>query len=210
MALFLFGLSLFICNASILLAKDYLSHRIYHGDKRESTFRLCFELLEQRGAKTLVETGTARNGVKNCRGDGCSTILFADWAKHHNAALFSVDISPEAIKHSRKAVKPVNRHVHFAIQDSISFLRDFDRRIDFLYLDSYDFDADNPSLSQLHHLYEIQAAYPHLHEQSVIMIDDCALPNGGKGKLAIEFLKAHGWEILKEDYQTILIYPDSS
>ncbi len=50
----------------------------------------------------------------------------------------------------------------------------------------------------------------HLHEQSVILIDDCGLPHGGKGKLAIEFLKDQGWILLKEGYQTLLIYPDSS
>jgi hypothetical protein len=78
--------------------------------------------------------------------------------------------------------------------------------IDFLYLDSYDYEWNNPSPSQEHHLREIQAAFPRLHENSVVMIDDCALPQGGKGKLAIEYLKERGWKILLEQYQTILIF----
>ncbi|MBS0604823.1 MAG: class I SAM-dependent methyltransferase [Verrucomicrobia bacterium] len=196
---------LFITSSSF--ASDYLSGRIYVSDKRFSTYKVCLELIEHRGAKTLVETGTARNGTKNCVGDGCSTVIFADWAKDHGAALFSVDINPQAINESREAVKRVNPNVQFATQDSIQFLKDFNRPIDFLYLDSYDFELDNPAPSQLHHLNEIKAAYPFLHKDSIIMIDDCDLPHGGKGKLAIEFLTSQGWIVLASAYQTILIYP---
>jgi predicted O-methyltransferase YrrM len=207
--LLILGLLLFIGNSNCLFAKDYLQNRIHPGDKRETTFRLCFEILEHRGAKILVETGTARNGGWNCHGDGCSTLLFAAWANDHEASLFSVDIDPGAINESKAAVSQINPHVQFATQDSISFLRDFDQQIDFLYLDSYDFEPSNPHPSQLHHLNEIEAAYPHLHENTVIMIDDCDLPYGGKGKLAIEFLKAHGWEVLITNYQVILIHSQS-
>ncbi len=71
MTFFLFGLSLFLFQYQHSLGKRlHLVGRIFPDDKREYTLRLCFELLEQREAKILVETGTARNGFKNCRGDG--------------------------------------------------------------------------------------------------------------------------------------------
>ncbi len=206
----LFILSAFLTLSSpLLFATDYLAGRIDPQDKRAPSFKLCFELLEHRGAKTLVETGTARLGLTNCVGDGCSTPIFADWAKGHGAFLYSVDIDPNAIAESRAATLPINPQVQFTTQDSVAFLEAFDRQIDFLYLDSYDFDVNNPSPSQEHHLKEVVAAYSYLHEDTVIMIDDCDLPYGGKGRLVIEFLTARGWEVLFSGYQTILIYPPS-
>ena len=207
-SLFLLFSVISVGNSS-LFAKDYFKNRFNPKDVRRSTFKACLELLEQRNAKILVETGTSRYGNRNCAGDGCSTILFADWATDHNALLFSVDIDPNAIAASQEAASPYYPNVQFATQDSVSFLEHFSQQIDFLYLDSYDFDFNNPMPSQLHHLKEIKAAYPYLHKNTVIMIDDCDLPHGGKGKLVIEFLIAKGWKIFLSSYQTILIYPGS-
>lgn len=100
----------------------------------------------------------------------------------------------------------LNSRIHFVCSDSIAFLQNFGKTIDFLYLDSYDFDFNNPLPSQYHHLYEIQAAYPKLSENSIVMIDDCDLPHGGKGKFAIEFLTERGWKILENRYQVILYF----
>lgn len=112
-AFFLLCLTLIAGNQ--LFARDYLKDRIPSGNFREGSYRHCFELLENRGAKILVETGTARDGCKNCGGDGCSTVIFADWARDHGATLFSVDISEKAIQESRKAVRKINKNVHFAV-----------------------------------------------------------------------------------------------
>ncbi len=199
-------LSAFINLTTPLVAKDYLADRIHCDDKRYATFQECFKLMEARNVKVIVETGTSRYGLKNCAGDGCSTVLFADWARDHNATLVSVDIDPEAIAESSEAVNSINNNVQFVTQDSISFLSNFGQPIDFLYLDSYDFDFKNPRPSQVHHLKEIKAVMPFLHENTIIMIDDCDLPHGGKGKLVIHFLLAHGWQIAMSGYQTILVY----
>jgi predicted O-methyltransferase YrrM len=196
-----------LLTSSAAVAKDYLLDRIPESNFRYSTFQMCLELLEERNAKTLVETGTSRCGLSNCAGDGCSTIIFADFAKDHGATFYSVDIDPSAIKIAKDAVTPINPNVQFANQDSIVFLKNFNKKIDFLYLDSYDFVIENPDPSQQHHLKEVESAYPFLHEDTIIMIDDCGLPHGGKGKLVIEFLTNRGWMILMSAYQTILIYP---
>lgn len=200
-----------MCSLQVL-ADDckYLEGRIDSSDKRYHTFKQCLELIEERGAKTLVETGTARNGIKNCYGDGCSTAIFARFAQDHEAELFSVDINPGAISCSRKCLQQLNLAAHFIQQDSVQFLKSFDRPIDFLYLDSYDFELRNPAPSQVHHLKEIIAAMPLLHADSIIMIDDCDLPHGGKGKLVIEFLISQGWKILAAGYQVIMVYDTSS
>ena len=208
--LLFFSFLLTVNPSSFLHAKDYLANRIAPQDKRAASFNLCFELLEHRQAKVLVETGTARNGLKNCEGDGCSTPLFADWALDHAATLYSVDINSSALSESQEAVAPINPHVQFTLGDSVGFLESFGQQLDFLYLDSYDFDFNDPHPSQEHHLKEIIAAYPYLHKETVIMVDDCDLPYGGKGKLVIAYLIECGWEVLFSGYQTILIFPPDS
>lgn len=210
--LFLFSSSFYSCtkqslnySSSSFTNSRYLTSRISTKDKRFTTFLLALNLMKKNGTKTLIETGTARLGCENCKGDGCSTIIFGHFAKDHQIAFYSVDISAEAIASSRNAVEPINPEARLVVGDSIAFLNNFDQPIDFLYLDSYDFEVDNPLPSQLHHLYEIQAAYPRLHEKSIVMIDDCDLPHGGKGKLAIEWLLEKGWKVLLSQYQVILV-----
>lgn len=174
-------------------------------DVRYATFDLAFQFMEQRNAKILVETGTARFGARGCNVDGCSTLKLGKWAKLHDAQVFSVDNNPQAIAESENALRSVNPSVAFYCMDSIAFLEHFDQVIDFLYLDSYDFERNNPTPSQQHHLKEIIAAYPHLGDHSVVMIDDCDLPHGGKGKLVIPWLQERGWKIALSNFQTILI-----
>ena len=182
-----------------------LEDKISPRDKRYPTFRRALELMSSRGAKTLVETGTARNGRANCVGDGCSTLVFAEWASQHAALLYSVDIDQLALITAESCLGDLKHFVKFVHDDSITFLKDFNQPIDFLYLDSYDFDASDPHPSQQHHLSEIIAAYPWLTEKSIVLIDDCALPHGGKGKLVIQYLWDRGWVIDKADYQILMV-----
>jgi len=191
------------------LYQDPLEKRISPQDKRFITFKKAFELMEERRVKTIVETGTARYGANNFEGDGGSTILFSDWASSHEGCkVYSVDISKECIKAAEPAVAPYQKAVSLICSDSVDFLKNFNQKIDFLYLDSYDFDSTNPSPSQYHHLKEIEAAYDKLTSRSIVMIDDCRLPYGGKGKLVIEYLLQRGWKILEDQYQVILIKED--
>jgi len=70
-----------------------LEHRIPENDKRYVSFSRVLRLIGEWGAKIIVETGTARNGEKNCFGDGCSTVIFGDFAERTGANVFSVDIN---------------------------------------------------------------------------------------------------------------------
>lgn len=184
---------------------SYLINRIQMEDKRYLTLLSALELLDQRHVKILVETGTARDGDRNFVGDGGSTIIFADWATQNEALLYSVDIDPSAIENAKNVTTVYADHIQFVCDNSIKFLNKFEKQIDFLYLDSFDFDFGNPSTSQVHHLKEIIAAYPKLHKNSIVMIDDCDLPQGGKGALVIEYLTARGWEIFQNGYQIIML-----
>jgi hypothetical protein len=185
-----------------------LLQRISQSDKRYPTFHYVLNQLLKRNLKIIVETGTARNGTKNCVGDGCSTVIWTNWAQAFNGFVYSVDIDPNALDQSKEACHCDLSHVEFICSDSVSYLQNFRNRIDLLYLDSYDYDIENPNPSQLHHLKEILAAYPYLQEESVVLIDDCGLPGGGKGKLVIELLLERGWRIAMSGYQVVMVYKD--
>ena len=195
-----------------LLHKKVLTNAIVNEryplhNHRYSSFYELAQLLTSRKFKVLVETGTARNGLDNCHGDGCSTILLAKIAQLIGAKLYSVDIDPNACAISRQASQPYQSSVEIVHQDSLSFLNSFKNGfIDFLYLDSLDFDFGNPGNSQEYHRNEIIAAYNKLHKKSIVMIDDCRLLHGGKCLLVREFLLEKGWTLYLSSYQQIFIY----
>jgi hypothetical protein len=184
--------------------RNILRGKLPKGDKRYNTFLQAFQLMEDRDIKIIVETGTARDGKMNFKGDGGSTILFSEWVSFHpDSHLYSVDINKQNLAEAEKAI--VNKNtVTFVHEDAIHFLKNFKETIDFLYLDSCDYDYRAPHLSQQHHLKEIEAAYNKLSRHAIVMIDDCALPYGGKGKLVIEYLKSRGWKKAIDAYQVIM------
>lgn len=184
--------------------------RRYNFGKRRDTLREVLRLLDERGAKTLVETGVARMGLEKSKGDGASTIVFGVWAKQNDAHLYSVDIDPEATERAGQAVTDMDLSdsVTLVTSDSVAYLDEFTDMVDFLYLDSYDYHKTDTAIqtaSQDHHLKEIKAIEGCLHEDTVILIDDCDMPNGGKGKLVIERLTAKGWKVHMSEYQVILV-----
>lgn len=172
---------------------------------RYHTFARALKLIQDRKLERIIETGTSRFGGTNCAGDGCSSLIFTDYINNYGGKFYSVDIDKQALLNAQRDLKPGFKNAHFICSDSVEFLHNFSESIDFLYLDSYDFEVTNPLASQKHHLLEIQAAYPKLHKNSIIMIDDCMLPRGGKGKLAIDFLIKKGWRTLVKGYQVILV-----
>lgn len=194
-------------HAQKYLSDRILTGRIYRNNHRYDSLAMTMQLLHQRNAKILVETGTARGGEADCNGAGGSTIIFGDWAYQNDAKLFSVDINPSALQVAQNSTIPYADNIEFVCSDSVKYLSEFDKPIDFLYLDSFDFVSENPTPSQEHHLKEIIAVYPKLHEGTIILIDDCGppLPYGGKGKLAINYLTSKGWKKLYDGYQVLLV-----
>lgn len=181
----------------------------YDFRKRRDTFLKTLELLEKIEAKTIIETGTSREGLHGAKSNGAATIVFGKWAKLNDAFMHSVDISEKSVAAAQKEVdnQKLNSSVKIHLSDSVSFLQAFNEPVDFLYLDSYDYNND-PEVqlkSQTHHLNEFKAIENQLHDKSIVLIDDCDLPNGGKGKLVVEYMLKNGWEILIKAYQILLI-----
>lgn len=207
--LFMFFLSFFQSNVEpnySIATRQILENKMPWYDKRYGTFAISLDLIKDRKAKVLVETGTARDGINNYIGDGGSTAIFADWLKNNEGELYSVDISAENLAGAANGINDTTGKVHFIQNDSVVFLQEFNRPIDFLYLDSFDFNFSNPGPSQQHHLKEIIAAYPLLTKDCVVMVDDSDryMPGGGKGKLVIDYLTERGWKVIAHSYQVIL------
>lgn len=184
----------------------------YDFRKRRDTFKRSLEILEAVKAKTIIETGTSREGLHGAKSNGAATIVFGKWAKQNDAFLHSVDISETSVGAAQAEVNRQNlqSHVQIHLSDSLAFLEGFKDEVDFLYLDSYDYSADIEvqKKSQEHHLKEFITIENQLHKNSIVLIDDCDLPNGGKGKLAIEYMLKKDWKIAMNEYQILLVRKD--
>lgn len=171
---------------------------------REETFFEACSLITKRNLKTMIETGTTRSGENGFETEGCSTLIFSLLAEELNHDFHSIDISFLNLSKAKNFTESYTKKTKFYHCDSIFFLLNYKKPIDFLYLDSLDYNVSNPLPSQYHHLNEIAVAYDKLSKGAVVMIDDCNLVNGGKGKFVIEFLLKKNWKILKKSYQVIL------
>lgn len=188
----------------------YLDGRLPETNGRYKTFYEALRLMSERGVKTIVETGTERwlEAKNSFDGDGGSTIIFSHWAFNNKAQMYSVDINQNHIAYSRDNTFAYKSNLTLVLQDSVEFLKYFPNRIDFLYLDSYDTNEYDPGPSQEHCLKEVLAAEDKLTKSSIVMIDDCNVKGGGKGKLAIEYLLSKGWVLHRNFHQVILLKGD--
>ena len=177
--------------------------------QRNPTFNHLFSLMADLKNPTIVETGTIRiHGDLGLIGDGHSTLKFADYCSKFGGKLYSLDIDPEAIALSSWMVsrKYPNVEVNVIHSDSVAFLESFDEPIDVLYLDS----ANDANLI----LNEAKAALGCLHEESIILIDDCFSDEQKtssmiqKGDLVIPFLEENGGVIVFKKCQVLFVHKD--
>ena len=171
---------------------------------RLTMFKKAFDLVLERNLKTIVETGTSRGKIKffffkkyNWK-DGMSTIMFANFTKFINGHLHSCDISQVNIDNAKKFTKHFSKNITFYVEDSVSFLKNFSKPIDLLYLDS--FDGHDPLNASSHQLNEIKNALKNIHKRSLILLDD----KGSKTNLSINFLLQNNFKVIYEtDHQVL-------
>ena len=86
-----------------------------------------------------------------------STYIFDDFINYYDGEVASVDINPDNVAHAQKMV---SERTTVYCSDSVEFLWNIPekRKIDLLYLDSYDFEPENPIPSQKHHLKELTSS----------------------------------------------------
>ena len=171
---------------------------------RFSSFEFALIEAQKRNHKTLVETGVARGKKKffffskiNWK-DGMSTLILSDYARHVNGNLTSCDINKKNIENAKKFTKPNKEFINFVTEDSLNFLTNFNKRIDFLYLDSLDGQFEGASKHQLE---EIKIAKNYLHDQSLVLLDD----KGDKTKFSIDYMLENNFKILNETREQVLL-----
>tara|TARA_B100001057_G_scaffold485359_2_gene564963 strand:+ start:740 stop:1306 length:567 start_codon:yes stop_codon:yes gene_type:complete len=171
---------------------------------RFSSFEFALKCSKERNLKNVVETGTSRGKIKffffkklNWK-DGMSTIMFAEYAKYISGKLHTCDISEKNIKNAKKFTSELKDYINFYVDDSVQFLKNFNERIDFLYLDSYD--GHDPIKASEHQLKEAESSINKLHLNSLVLLDD----KGAKTNLSIDFYKKNGFKVINETKNQIL------
>lgn len=167
---------------------------------RLATFSEACRLAAQIGAREIVETGCMRTD-RMPNPDGSSTCILGTLARDLKTRLMSIDNAIGHIEDARRycAELPVD----FNCFDSVRALSTRMRVIDFLYLDSYDFNEARYLDAQTHQLAELGAAFGKLNPRAIVLIDDCDLPRGGKSGLSRHFLALRGWTLRMNMYQQL-------
>ena len=171
---------------------------------RFKSFEFALYEAQKRSHKLLLETGVARGKIKfffflktNWK-DGMSTMIFSDYAKHVNGQLFSCDINSKNIKNAKKFTTNNHKFITFIQDDSLNFLSNFNKKIDFLYLDSLDGQLENASTHQLN---EIKLAIKNLSRNSLVLLDD----KGSKTNLSLEYMINNDFKIINETSEQVLL-----
>ena len=171
---------------------------------RFSSFSFALKEAHKRNHKIIVETGVSRGKekflffVKKNWNDGMSTMIFSDYVKFIKGSLYSCDIKKKNLDNAKKFIKNNLDYVTFIHDDSINFLKNFQNKIDFLYLDSLDGQFVE---SSEHQLKEITASLNLLKEDSLILLDD----KGVKTNLSLDFLKKNKYKIINETKSQVLL-----
>ena len=178
----------------------------YNNNKniRFKSFEFALIEAQKRNHKLLVETGVARGKTKffffskiNWK-DGMSTMIFSDYAKYVNGQLYSCDIDLKNIQNAKKFTKNNQNFIKFIQDDSLNFLSNFNKKIDFLYLDSLDAQFENASKHQLN---EIELAIDNLSSGSLVLLDD----KGAKTNLSLEYMLKNNFKIINETREQVLL-----
>lgn len=173
--------------------------------------------------KRLVEVGSTRELWLDQR----STQKLSFFCLMMSMDFISVDMDKENVTRLMKTLpylSPGSEIIHDRGED---FLDDFSEKIDYLYLDAFDFDHGRHSKKRMEsyqsnldttindedcwrmHLDCAANALPNLSENALVVFDDSWEDSlgelHGKGKLAIPFLLEHGFREIKRTRTTICL-----
>jgi hypothetical protein len=168
---------------------------------RNGSFIKVIDILEQtyNNPITIVETGCIRNDNEESKlGDGWSTLNWEYYAKKTNSKVYVVDIDENHLKKS-KIVVPPSEFVEYTQDDSVKYLKNFYKKIDLLFLDSYDYCGDEENIRKCHEhsVNELIAAWDKLNDHCFVLIDDIFSDQwDGKGKLSVPYLLNNGFELV--------------
>ena len=109
------------------------------------------------------------------------------------------DILQKNIDNAKDFTRKFKSNTYFYVNDSVAFLENFNKKIDFLYLDS--FDGHNVELASKHQLNEAMASISKLNNNSLILLDD----KGAKTKYSLDFFLDNNFSLIGESNSQILL-----
>ena len=198
---------------------------------RYHTFKYCYDYFKNQKKIVIVELGTTRSFVcgrfEGCNsndmkywepnnpekwdwGAGCFTKVFS--TLFPNSDFHTVDIISDHINRC-KIMNSNNKNINYHVISSENFLENFNKKIDLLYLDTGDMTPIEPT-AQLH-LREAKIIVEKdlVAKDGLILIDDVKSPlpkmfgeksDLGKAKYSIPYFLENGFELIIDEYQTIL------
>lgn len=168
-------------------------------------FKKAINIALERDLKVFVETGTSRGKEKffffkkmNWK-DGMSTLMFADLVSKIKGELHSCDISQKNVDNAKDFTSEFKKNTFFYVNDSVNFLKTFSKKIDFLYLDS--FDGHDIELASQHQLKEAKESINKLNDKSLILLDD----KGAKTLYSSKYFINNGFVVIGESDNQILL-----
>ena len=185
---------------------------------RAPGFRVMIEHLKTIDNPLIIETGCARPpdnvpwGTEDISfaDDGFSTLIFDQFINEFEGDFYSVDITPRHVEYASSKVSDKS-NIH--CDDSVGWLwyvnkilKEEDRYVDLLYLDSYDYEESDPYPSMVHHIKELAVILGRMRTGSLIAVDDNVGSGDkrmGKPKYIAELMKAIGVPLVYEGKQLI-------
>jgi len=197
---------------------------------RYITFRKAFELFKKKKGKVIVELGTTRSYVSGhlpgCLspddtfwelenpekwdwGAGSFTVVAANEFHNSGVDIYTVDISEEHIRRAQVMTKPYKSVMKYVTDSSENFLKNFNDKIDLLYIDTGNLDAYTRAI----HLKEAEIIINRdlISHKGTILIDDVYRPEELRGmdyvckcEYSLPFFLQNGFEIVLSHYQTLL------
>ena len=199
---------------------------------RYDTFKYCWDWIQEKELKTIVELGTSRSFVDGkypgCNSDdvkfwepdnpeiwdwsaGCFTRVFGELIQGTDIDLITVDLMSTHIARSRAMTQDLENIEYFSMS-SEEFLMSGDGKIDFLYMDTGDVTPIEPT-ARLHlRESEILVENDLISDNGLILIDDVRNIQSksqdpsdyGKAKYSIPYLQENGFEVIMDEYQVLL------
>lgn len=195
---------------NILSSKIYgqfaITNSLNRADFRFNAYLYIINLLSERNAKTLVETGTLRHSHVSCESDGCSTIIFGNYGRLANKTLISIDNDQDSIENAQRETSNSKEFIKIVNSDAVEYLENFKGLIDFLYLDSMDVDFNDKKQLSFYREKEIEAAYDKLHTKSVIAMNNCDIKEPCICQMVKEYLLYEGWTLAYSTIIQVYIY----
>lgn len=179
---------------------------------RVISFDLIYELLRHKKNMQFLEIGMTRN-ENNIMGDGFSTPYFAWLSNYTNSNMTSIDISEENKNNCAEILKNynlLNNNIELIVADALVYFKKWDKNIDFIYLDAWDYTKGNEEKSADSHFKVFQLIEKWLNSDSYILIDDIINKETyeGKGKYLIPYLMKKKYELIYKGYQYLFRKPE--